>query len=118
MTVGTVTLTAPKRFTNYSETASRTDYVECQPQTVELRFEGGYWLCARFEGTLAASSFTNRTIGEPFTSGAQWSYAGFDPDVLAKHGYDVQLTKGHVETVGTYGPGTSNPGSPIKFFRL
>ncbi len=116
-TIGTVTLNKPRTFTQYSETASRTDYVRCEPQTVELRWVDNYWLCARFEGVIESSSFTNRTVGEPATAGAQWSYAGFDPSALAEAGFDVDVTAGRVEQVGVYSEGCSRPGAPIMFYR-
>ena len=116
--VGTVTLTQPKRFTQYSECAAWTDYVDCQPQTVELRWCDNYWLCATFQGVLGATTYPNRTIGSPDTGSVQWSYAGFDPEQLAERGYTVELIAGHVDDVGVYGPGTTHPGTPIRFFRL
>ncbi len=117
MVVGTVTLTAPKLFTQYGEHAAWTDYVQCEPQTVELRFEGGYWLCARFVGVLESTSYPNRHVGTPATAHTQWSYAGFNPDTLRAAGFDVVLTRGRTEVVGTYGHGTTNPGSNIVFYR-
>lgn len=116
--VGTVTLTRTKVFTVYSETASRTDYVACEPQTVDLRWVDHYWLCARFQGRLSATTFsTGRTVGTPDSASVQWSYAGFSPVDLAEAWFDVALTVGAVEIVGQYGPGTTKPGSPITFYR-
>ena len=111
--IGTVTLTESKKFTCYSETASRTDYVTCEPQTVDLKWDG-YWLFASFSGTLTATTFpgTSRTIGEPDRAGAQWSHAGFDPEALKALGFDVTLTAGRVEQVGTY-----STDGPIMFYK-
>lgn len=118
--VGRVTLTERKRFTVYSETASRTDYVDCEPQTVDLRWVDRYWLCARFHGVLGATTYRKDSeLGTPDSAGAQWSYAGFSPDALRGMGFDVELTAGRIENRGTYGPGCGDStGKPIQFFVL
>lgn len=66
--IGSITLTERYQFTQYSECAAWTDYVTCEPQTVDL-FYDGYWVFASFNGSLTATTFPNadgwRTIGQP-----------------------------------------------------
>lgn len=116
--VGTVTLKASHLFTRYSETASRTDYIRAEPQTVPLKWDG-YWLFASFDGVIEQSTFPDaaRRVGQPDHGFAQWIHAGFDPSRF--DWCDVVVTAGEVyDTGSTYGPGCGMAADrPIRFYR-
>lgn len=112
--VGAVTLLKEHRFTLYSEHAAWTDYVLCQPQTVDLKYDG-YWLFASFEGVLELSTFPagSRVVGSPARACWQtqaWGLAG-----LGSHLFKAEFAAPWgVEQVGTYDAGCGDlSGKPI-----
>jgi hypothetical protein len=62
--IGTAVLTERHTFTNGYECAAWWQDVTCEPQTVELR-SNGYWVCARFEGTVTDAYFGSLYCGVP-----------------------------------------------------
>lgn len=57
--VGTLELLAPHTFLQYGSHAADTDWVACEPQTVDLMQHGDdYWVCATLAGTLAKTTRT------------------------------------------------------------
>lgn len=87
--VGTITLKKAYEFTQYSECAAWTDYVACEPQTVELRYVDNYWLCAHFAGKLSQTTFPNRDgwrkIGQDQNAAFQTQAFGVNPDTDLFH---------------------------------
>ncbi len=104
--VGTITLLKQTRFEQYSECAAWTDYVTCEPQTVELRYVDNYWMCATFDGVLTASSFPpgSRIVGLPAKASFQTQAFGL-PINLKLFSYEITHPDYCVATVGRYEDG-------------
>jgi hypothetical protein len=104
--IGTITLRSRKEFTQYGEHAAWTDYVTCDPQTVELKTDG-YWVYAAFNGILTRSSYPSgaRHIGREQQASIQTQgYGGIGR--WLEH-YDIALTAPHsLKQVGTYDDGS------------
>ena len=117
--IGTVTLLQPYRFTQYSEHAAWTDYVSCEPQTVELRLIDNYWVCAKFNGTLTETSFPSgaRNVGQPAEAAIQRNRHGFDIESdLFKFELDSNV---QLKAMGKYGEGCGkNSGQDILFLEF
>lgn len=64
--IGKINLPEKREFTQYGEHAAWTDYITCEPQTVDLKYDG-YWVFAGFDGVLTGSSYPSgaREIGGP-----------------------------------------------------
>lgn len=71
--IGTIQLKKSHRFTQYGQNAADTDYVQCEPQTVELKqYDGKYWVGASFNGKLDATTINyQREIGQPMRASVQ-----------------------------------------------
>jgi len=80
--IGSITLKRSHCFTQYSESAAYTDYVTCEPQTVDLfRYDDGYWIGAVFQGILTATTFNDafHIVGSPKSAFCQTqAFGGID----------------------------------------
>lgn len=114
--IGSITLKKKHEFTQYGEHAAWTEYVTCEPHTVDL-FTDGYWVFAAFNGTLTRSTYPSgaREIGKPSQAFIQTQKFGgiggwADPDSM----YAIELLPAYtLEKKGTYPDGCTKPGSPI-----
>lgn len=113
-TIGKITLKKQYEFTQYSEYAAWTDYIVCEPQTVDLRTDG-YWLCAKFDGIISHSSFPTPRTGK-WQAFFQTQKFGGIGDILDSEMFSVQITDPtlSVQVVGQYSEGCgSKSGQPI-----
>lgn len=116
-TIGTITLKKAYTFTQYSECAAWTDYVKCEPQTVELRTDG-YWVCAKFNGILETSTFPNgsRNVGQPAQACIQTQKHGGIGGWMDSEFYKVEIIDPSlaIRAIGQYPDGCgSKTGQPI-----
>lgn len=114
--IGQITLKQKHEFTQYSESAAWTDYVTCEPQTVDL-FTDGYWVFAAFNGILTSSTFPSgaRAIGHPAKAHIQTQKFGGIGHWADSDLYAINLTPGayNLKEVGRYtaecGPSAGKP---------
>ncbi len=97
ITIGTLTLHREMEFAEYG--ASRTDYVACKPQTVELRYVDRYWCCAKFDGVL--------TTGQPAPAFFQAQAWGGMARMVENGYYSFEITNPAfaLKSVGNYSDG-------------
>jgi hypothetical protein len=101
--IGTITLNRTHKFTQYHESASMTDYVTCEPQTVDL-FTDGYWVFTSFDGVLTSSTY--RDIGGPARALVQTQAHGGIGSWLVEDMYTVTLSPEYaVRECGRYPEG-------------
>lgn len=112
--IGTITLKKRHEFTQYSESAAWTDYVTCEPQTVEL-FRDDYWAFAKFNGILTRTTFPLRTIGDEHPAGIQTQKWGGIADWMDSDLFSVTLLPEYrLKEVGRYSEGCgARSGFPI-----
>jgi hypothetical protein len=116
-TIGKITLKKQYRFTQYSECAAWTDYVTCEPQTVDLRIDD-YWACAKFDGVLTVSTFPSgsRHVGQSAQAGVQTQKFGGIGDWLNSDLFSVEITDPSlcIKAMGVYSDGCGeSSGKPI-----
>jgi len=109
--VGTLTLNVKKEFIQYGSNAADTDYVTCEPQTVDVMQHGDdYWLCAQFVGILTGTTRTYMVkIGEPAVAHLQTQSFGGVRDWLRCADTTLEITHPDLEiaTVGKYDDGSA-----------
>ena len=117
VTIGRITLKKQYEFTQYSECAAWTDYVTCQPQTVDLkRYDDGYWVGGAFDGTLTRSTFPSgdRHVGEPAKACFQTQSFGGIGDWMDCELYSIEITNPAFEV---YQASTYSNGRPMLALR-
>ena len=108
--IGTLTLKRRHEFTQYSECAAWTDYVTCEPQTVDLfSYDDGYWVGGAFAGILTQTTFPpgSRTVGAATSAGVQTQRFGGIGDWMDGELFSVTITDPSLvlAQVGVYGDG-------------
>lgn len=101
--IGKITLKRTHEFTQYGEHAAWTDYVTCEPQTVELKSDGSR-IFASFVGVLTESTYPPgaRHIGQPAKALIQTQACGGIGGWLLAYGVELN-DEFEVSEVGRYG---------------